>query len=334
MNNWPLIEGKFSTSSVSKTVITQDERGRELKTKEKAIYLSDLIVMLCSLRMKVKQTEFERFGRDLSFSDSEVLHARKIAATKIVLNMYYDRNLKPSPGLETKLQNLLQRGDQLVVLKSIIDNIFPRDPLEFEAEMKKIYFERDRLLMELRDERRMKEEIRQKTESKKKKEMHALEKSLGTIQMSKGVLTLHRLRNLKSIVDFCRKAIAIHDVMSVLAVPIEVLEYVGKDVFPENIIEDSLKAAGYVQHISYVSKKKNEVSASNMVASEDSGRNGWGEFRPKKEQAIGYGGEARVPIGEYPGIISLLRDTVALGAHMLILYLFMLILYYSFTNII
>ena len=198
--------------------------------------------------------------------------------------------------------------------------MFPADPEEREEEMKKIASERDKLFMQIREEKRLKEEKRLRAEQKSKKALYDLERSLGTLQLVKGVLTFNRLKNLKSVFQFCKDSIAHAKMRDVLAVPLEVVELIGRNAFPEKTVNDSLRAAGKLPLVTTAVEPVVESNIPQTIKEEpeksptDLDDDDYPEDEPlPPPNYIGYSGGFRVPIGEAPGIIAMMRETVVFG---------------------
>jgi hypothetical protein len=163
---WSLIEAKFNSSQKQHTYT---KRGEVSSTMDKAILLSDLIVLLCSQKVKIKNQELTNLCSAMEISTFHLQHSRKIAALKIILHIYHENGgvkREKSMAVELDLQVLMREKESFVCLGDLQQTVFSSDPAQQEEELRKVDIDRIKMLDEMIAEREKQKELKLRAENR------------------------------------------------------------------------------------------------------------------------------------------------------------------------
>jgi len=238
LSQWNAIMTKFEASSINMQMKVNSS-----VVPSKALYISDLMLLLCSPKIKIKVSELSSMCADFKIPVGIIQHARKIAAVKLMMHLNeIDPNFshKKAAQLSVRMQVLTRTEETIVSIEQIKNWCFPKDPLEITKVTDKIEADKLALLQENIEEREKKKQVAERAELRLLKATKDYKSALSEIQFSKGPLSLTRLYSLRNVFDFCAAAIKEASAEHMLVVPIAVLDLIGRDVFPEVVVNASL----------------------------------------------------------------------------------------------
>eukprot|EP01034_Spumella_vulgaris_P029789 gene29789-36889_t len=229
---WNLIEGRFRQSTYSKTVMTLNSSGLTHPVKHAAIFVSNLIGLLCSSKIKIGYQELTVVLERLGFTEEEILHARKIAALNLVIS--YDQESKTKQTMQYKLdlQMMMRAEERLVSIDELINIVFPPDEAEREAEFDKIKANRQAEAKFMIEEKRRKDESKEKLELRRRKLMADFETTLEQIQILKGEYTREKHNDFAFLIKYCKRQIEQFYEEQTSKITADIMSYIGMDAFP------------------------------------------------------------------------------------------------------
>lgn len=238
LDSWNEIHVKFEASQMN----TYKKVGEEMVAL-KSLCTSDLILLLCSPRIKIKLSEFSSMCADFKISRSVIEHARKVAAVKLMIHLNeIDPNysIKKASQLSVRMQVLMRTTEILVSIEQIKNWCFPKDADGIARVMAKIEADKQAQLLENIQEKKKSKEIAERSEARLLKATMDYKNAKNELQYSKGPLSLTRLYALQSVFEFCTAVLKEASAEKMLVVPIEVMDLIGRDVFPEVVVRASL----------------------------------------------------------------------------------------------
>jgi hypothetical protein len=229
---WNSVEGRFKNSSHFKTIMTPDPNGLMHPVKHNALYLSSIVTLLCSSRVKVGHQEIAAIFRHYGASDEDIELARQIAAFNAVIQVSIETKSSLTDSYKAEVSELMKNETKLLSMNELMDVVFSVDPLKHQEELTFVKTNRQAEANKIVDEKRRKDELKDQAEKRRRKLVEDFEKILESMQLYKGVMTQNRLDAFLYLTKHCQKVIDEHHEDQSSRVPIDVVTYIGIDAFP------------------------------------------------------------------------------------------------------
>jgi len=230
MAHWDIIESKYKLSLHYQVVMERGKDGLSYPVKHKIIHLSALTLLLCSEEFKIRHKELSKLYAELGFTQEQTDHSRKVAAFKLILRAIDDP--KKRARYTASLDALISKGEPSVSLTQLRTKVFPTDPIQYKKAVDTIEKERTMRVMQMVEDRKLKQEMQAKTEKRIAKAVADFDADIKSLQFSRGHVTRDRAEVLRSVLDFAKSVV--YDEISMVAggVDPEVVDLLGIDVFP------------------------------------------------------------------------------------------------------
>ena len=300
---WNTIEARFQKSPISKTELLRDANGIMHPVKIQAVPLSVLTMLLCSTKVRVQHSELKAIYSKFACLGPDILHARRIAAIRLLLGPTNGKGLKQAPALLEELQVLLlERDEKLVSLDQLREATFPSDPLQRAQEEKSLEAEKRQMMELLMEERKKREEAVQIAEQRKRKTCEDFANTLAEMQYVRQPFGPKQHASLSAVVDFAvREVTAFHAEKDVSVDP-EIVELLGSEAFPADYRQTGQQEQ---RHGDGADKKLRMVALLEDEQQRMRSLSPYGEFRIRLQ---GHG-----PVGNSASqtVLELLRETVS-----------------------
>jgi hypothetical protein len=155
---WNTIETRFQKSSYFKNELVKDANGLLHPVRLHALQLSTLTSILCSTKVKISHSELAVVFGKFKCTKQEILHARKVAAIRLILGPNNGAGLKQAKELQNELQKLITLDERLITCEEFKDAIFPTDPEQRAMEEKGLEAEKLEMMNIMMEEKRKREE--------------------------------------------------------------------------------------------------------------------------------------------------------------------------------
>jgi hypothetical protein len=232
MNFWNSVEGRFKNSSIHKTVMTPDPHGLMHPVKHQALYLSSIISLLCSSRVKVGHQEVTSIFKHYQIADEDILLARQIAALNAVIQVCIETKSSMTETYKCEVSELMKNESKSLSINELMDVVFSSDPFVRNEEITFCKGNRQNEANKILEEKRRKDDIKDQLEKRKRKLIDDFEKILETMQVYKGIMTQNRLNAFYCLIKYCQKIIDEHHEDHSSRVPVDIITFVGLDAFP------------------------------------------------------------------------------------------------------
>lgn len=262
LDAWYLIEGRFKSSTHSKSVIEIDANGLAHPVKHPAVPLSALAYILCSTRIKVGHEELQKICNRLGFITPEhAFHARQIAAVQVLLAMNDEVQSEHYEEFKQELWQLSKGGEPLVSLQEFTDVIFPEDPEEREAQFALIRNSRQLQVQTMMDEKRTKATMKQRAAARKKQMIDDFTIALSTLQVTRSVLTQAKVTEFTEMIEKCKEYIERQKEDEAVNVPQDLVLFLGLEAFPQ-LIQEKIIAKREAREAQRRSRRFSDITAS------------------------------------------------------------------------
>jgi hypothetical protein len=262
LDAWHLIEGRFRSSTHSKSVIEIDANGLAHPVKHPAIPLSALAYMLCSTKIKVGHEELKKMCNRLGFiSQEQSFLARKIAAVQVVLAMNDEVKSEHYETFKQELWHLSKGGEPLVSLQEFTDIIFPDDPVERETQMGIIKASRQEQVQAMMDEKKNKATMKHRAAARKKQMIDDFTIALAQVQLMRGLLTPAKVAEFTDMLEKCKDYIEKQNEDQAANVPQDLVLFLGLEAYPQ-IIQDKIIAKRELREAQRKARRPSDASAS------------------------------------------------------------------------
>lgn len=317
---WNLIDARFQKSSQMKTEMVFDpQTGLSTPQKHAALPLSTLVAMLCSPQVRVVHSELPGLCKKLDCTVDDVARARRIAAIRLILGPDQGKNLKQKDVLLAELNELNDGPTEKLVsglqFKAVV---FPSDAQERDKMLKTIDEERSLWIRQQVEERKKRDDLKERVETRRRKLIQDYDDAMATIQFPKGPLAPHRLQALKELIEYCEASYTRANLTQDVTVSEENVSLLGRDAFPR-FVQDSPTMSGEANNTA--AGKGPKLAKSDLVAklSEEAAR-------VHKVNAllrrVGYEGQFRIMLQgraepgkntKTPRVLALIKEVVTYG---------------------
>ena len=262
IDSWHLIEGRFKSSTHSKSVTEIDANGLAHPVKHPAITLSALAYMLCSTKIKVGHEELLKMTNKLGFiTPDQTFQARRVAAMQVVLAMNEETKSEHYETFKQEHWHLMKGGEPLVSLQEFIDIIFSPDPEEREQQFALIRNSRQEQVQAMIEEKKTKATMKQRAAARKKKMIDDFTVALATIQLMKGLLTPPKVAEFLEMVEKCKVYIEKQKEDQAASVSQDLVLFLGLEAFPQ-IIQDLIIAKREQREAAIRARRPSDMSVS------------------------------------------------------------------------
>lgn len=208
---WNFVDARFQKSSLMKTEMVRDGSGLYTPQKHAAQPLSTLVAMLCSPQVRVVHSELPGLCKQLDCDAADVLRARRIACIRLILGPDLGKNLKQKNVLHEELKELTEGPPEKLISGLQFKNlVFPADPVERDKLLQTIEEERSLWIRQQVAERKKRDEVTERVETRRVKLIQDYDDTLRAIQFPKGPLAPHRLQVFKVCLSVLVLACRIH----------------------------------------------------------------------------------------------------------------------------
>jgi len=259
---WHLIEGRFKSSTHSKSVTEIDANGLAHPVKHPAITISALAYMLCSTKIKVGHQELLQMTNKLGFiTPEQTFHARRVAAMQVVLAMDEEIKSEHHDAFKQEHWHLMKSGEPLVSMQEFIDIIFAPEPEEREHQFALIRNARQEQVQAMIEEKKTKAASKQRAAARKKQMIDDFTVALATIQLMKGILTPNKVADFLEMVEKCKVYIEKQKEDQAANVPQDLVLFLGLEAFPQ-LIQDLIIAKKEAREAATKARRPSEASVS------------------------------------------------------------------------
>ncbi len=235
INCWNMIEGRFKNSPHYKTVLTPDPHGLMHPVKHPSLYLSSIVSLLCSSRIKVGHQEITAILQEFGSADRDILLARRIAAYNAIIQVSIETKSLLTESYKAQVSELMKDETALISLHELTDLIFDRDPQKRDDQLAFVKGNRQNEANKMLEEKRRKDDLKEQLERRRMKLIEDFEKLLEAMQFYKGIMTQNRIDAFHYLIKHCQKLIDEHRADQSSRVPIDVVTFIGIEAFPEPI---------------------------------------------------------------------------------------------------
>lgn len=256
LNNWNVIEMRFKASPHYKMVTiidggdsvdnasyspTQSQSSSSItqQIKQPAFYISGLIHLLCSSRVKIIHSELKEFLLERGITEEEFELGRRIACYHVSITAAKESST-PSPYLNQfnkVIKELTLKETVLISLSEFSSWIFSQNPLEKEKQL--IYIRENRQVeaQEMMNEKIRKEDLKEQQNRRNRKLIEDFKRLLKQKQISKYMITQQVLDEFSSLVTYCKNVYSEYLEEQSTKLPTDIVYYLGIDAFPNEIKE-------------------------------------------------------------------------------------------------
>ena len=233
VSSWISIESRFLKSKHVKVEMVKDTNGVSYPVKNQAMYLSALTGTLCSSGVRCTYQELKNLYGDFNINDAEIMRSRRLAALRIVLGNNNGEGLIQQEELVDELSSLMVDEEPLISKDQLFDAVFPKDPKEREQELADVEKKKPDFIKQMVEEKEKKEEMVLRVQSRKLKMVSDFDNTVRDVQFPKGVLAIHKLKQIKDLIEYCEKAYEDAHAATDVKVSDELVALLGLEAFPK-----------------------------------------------------------------------------------------------------